>query len=706
MADNVVVTAGAGTTIAADELTDATLGSCKVQYVKIMDGTLDGTSKAAVGANGLKVDPSGVTSPVSAASLPLPSGASTAAKQPALGTAGTASADVITVQGIASMTALKTDGSGVTQPVSAASLPLPSGAATAAKQPALGTAGSASADVISVQGVASMTALKVDGSGVTQPVSGTLGITANSSVNLNQAAGTALDVNSGNKSAGTIRVVLATDQPALTNKLLVTPDSVALPANQSVNVSQMAGTTTDTNSGNKSAGTQRIVIATDQPQLTNAFKVDGSGVTQPVSGTVTANQGGAPWSENITQFGGNALATGAGAGGNGVPRVTVSNDSQISDLVATGSITTQNLSPNSGADTAASAVVTANLNSTGTATIQVTGTYTGALSGMGTVDGSNWIAFGGTAFQNINTGVFSATIPSAATSIYQVDVSGFKKFKITGLAAMTGTATVTIQTSSVASMIGLDAPLPAGTNQIGKVQLSDGSNAVSNITANADGSSNTRNQMPIDSRLEGYNGSTWDRIRTALIGVQTTLTGMLNTLPLMQYSSSILAPANGNVLPLQSNANGQLMVSPYAVTQIALNPTISTSAYATGNNMGGVLTFANAVRISGGSGRIKGIIITDSSKQNVAMDITFFSATPAAQTDRTATAISASDLALIIGQTNVSNYASFNATSAAFVQCDIPIKLAATSLFALTTLRGAGTYTSTAVRFILLIEQD
>lgn len=51
----------------------------------------------------------------------LPTGAATAAKQPALGTAGSASTDVITVQGIASGTA---------QPVSAASLPLPTGAAT------------------------------------------------------------------------------------------------------------------------------------------------------------------------------------------------------------------------------------------------------------------------------------------------------------------------------------------------------------------------------------------------------------------------------------------------------------------------------------------------------------------------------------------------------------------------------------------------
>jgi hypothetical protein len=71
---------------------------------------------------------------VSAASLPLPSGAATAAKQPALGIAGTPSSDVLTVQGHASGTALKVDGSAVTQPVSAASLPLPSGASTSANQ--------------------------------------------------------------------------------------------------------------------------------------------------------------------------------------------------------------------------------------------------------------------------------------------------------------------------------------------------------------------------------------------------------------------------------------------------------------------------------------------------------------------------------------------------------------------------------------------
>jgi hypothetical protein len=56
LADNVVVTAGTGTTVAADEVVDGTLGTVKVQFVKLMDGTLDGTSKAAVGARGLAVD--------------------------------------------------------------------------------------------------------------------------------------------------------------------------------------------------------------------------------------------------------------------------------------------------------------------------------------------------------------------------------------------------------------------------------------------------------------------------------------------------------------------------------------------------------------------------------------------------------------------------------------------------------------------------
>lgn len=72
-----------------------------------------------------------------------------------------------------------------------------------------------------------------------------------------------VDTNSGNKSASTLRVVLATDQPALTNKLLVTPD-----ANSAVNVAQFGGTNV-VNGG--TAGSQSIggIVAHDGANTSN-----------------------------------------------------------------------------------------------------------------------------------------------------------------------------------------------------------------------------------------------------------------------------------------------------------------------------------------------------------------------------------------------------------------------------------------------------
>lgn len=162
-----------------------------------------------------------------------------------------------------------------TQPISAASLPLPSGAATSAKQPALGTAGSASTDVITIQGIASMTKLLVTPDSVALP--------ANQSVNVNQLAGTATSVNSGVKDAGTLRVVLATDQPQLTNKLLVTPD-----ANSAINLAQVAGATIAQGHGTAAAAV-RVELPTDGTGLVSAAQ-SGTWTVQPGN---TANT--TPW---------------------------------------------------------------------------------------------------------------------------------------------------------------------------------------------------------------------------------------------------------------------------------------------------------------------------------------------------------------------------------------------------------------------------
>ena len=99
-------------------------------------------------AGGLRVDGSAVTQPVSASSLPLPSGAATAANQTTIGTQttelndGTHSATIkaASVAPVATDTALvvAVSPNTPTLPVSAASLPLPSGAATSANQTTLG----------------------------------------------------------------------------------------------------------------------------------------------------------------------------------------------------------------------------------------------------------------------------------------------------------------------------------------------------------------------------------------------------------------------------------------------------------------------------------------------------------------------------------------------------------------------------------------
>lgn len=123
--------------------------------------------------------------------------------------------------------------------------------------------------------------------------------------NLTQIAGTAVDVNSGLKSAGTLRVVLATDQPSLSNALPVlqsgswtvtanlgTLNGAALDA--SVTGLQVAqGSTTSGQKGSLALG----AVTTGAPTYTTAqssalslttagaLRVDNSAVTQPVSGT-------------------------------------------------------------------------------------------------------------------------------------------------------------------------------------------------------------------------------------------------------------------------------------------------------------------------------------------------------------------------------------------------------------------------------------
>ncbi len=129
-------------TIMSTNAANAATGSA-VPLVATQVGGSDGTNLQAlkVSSTGvLSVDGSAVTQPISASSLPLPSGAATAANQ------ATANSSLSSIDSkLTSPLAVTGTFFQTTQPVSAASLPLPTGAATAANQ-ATGNASLASID--------------------------------------------------------------------------------------------------------------------------------------------------------------------------------------------------------------------------------------------------------------------------------------------------------------------------------------------------------------------------------------------------------------------------------------------------------------------------------------------------------------------------------------------------------------------------------
>lgn len=151
--------------------------------------------------------------------------------------------------------------------------------------------------------------------------------------------------------------------------------------------------------------------------------------------------------------------------------------STFQSKLVNGTINTQNLNAATTA-TPGSAVV-ARTTGFATLTIQTQGTYTGALTvqaTLGSVD-SGWITLGSTSIVNVNTGAQSSTIPSAAQGIYQVDITGFSAVRVTGLAAVTGSVSVTMVLDESSALVGIDTPivLGPGTASIGAVSTPAGS---------------------------------------------------------------------------------------------------------------------------------------------------------------------------------------------------------------------------------------
>jgi hypothetical protein len=465
-------------------------------------GNLNATvAQGAAGATAWKVDGSAVTQPVSASALPLPAGAATSALQ----TTGNTSLSAIAGQLPSSLGAKTTANSMAvniasdqTVPVSALILPLPSGASTAAKQPALGVAGTPSTDVLTIQGITSMTALKVDGSGITQPVSGTfwqttqpvsaaslpLPIGAATSANLTTIGSQTTKINDGTNTAA---VKAASTAPVAADPSLVvaiSPNTATLPVSAaSLPLPTGAATSALQTTGNSSlsaisgqlpaslgakttAASMAVNIASDQnvpvtgtitaAQATagnlnatvvqgaagaSAWKVDGSAVTQPVSAAALPLPTGAATSANQTTLGsqtskindGTYTATIKTAG-----TAAVTGDTALVVALSPNSSTPNTLDlNNTGTLGSLNATIVFNCSGMSTATFSVTGTWVGTTQFQGSVDGTNWFAADA---WNMSTGLFITSI--TANGNFLVGIAGLKQFRLIMSSYTSGTASI------------------------------------------------------------------------------------------------------------------------------------------------------------------------------------------------------------------------------------------------------------------------
>lgn len=72
--------------------------------------------------------------------------------------------------------------------------------------------------------------------------------------------------------------------------------------------------------------------------VNGALKVDASATTQPISGTITSNQGAAnatPWNENLAQVGGSAVSLGAKTSSSSIPVVLATDEAALTVIQPT-----------------------------------------------------------------------------------------------------------------------------------------------------------------------------------------------------------------------------------------------------------------------------------------------------------------------------------------------------------------------------------
>jgi hypothetical protein len=162
-------------------------------------------------------------------------------------------------------------------------------------------------------------------------------------------------------------------------------------------------------------------------------------------------------------------------------------------------------------------------------------------------------------------------------------------------------------------------------------------------------------------------------------------------------SLSTIATNTGAATPAGEAHVGEVGNNQTTVT-VAQTVTAS-SAYTSGNAVGGLITLANASRVSAGSGLIQSIIVNSKSAQTTQIDVVLFNANPSGSTctDKTAISVAAADFDKVLGVAHVTDWTSLGTPSVGQAQnLAMPFALASgTSLYGCPVTRSTPTYTAT-----------
>lgn len=182
----------------------------------------------------------------------------------------------------------------------------------------------------------------------------------------------------------------------------------------------------------------------------------------------------------------------------------------------------------SGASTAGSIVALACPGGDSAWFVQITGLTSGTLWFEESADSTNGTDGSWVAVLGRQTGITQTVLGLNATAngIYRGNTAGAKWMRVRSVGALSGTPAITIRISGGPGAMFLNASIPAGTNEVGRVQISDGTDVATVLPIRTQPATTEKalitNEMP--SRIPVYGFTTGEIAAAITVGVKELCT--------------------------------------------------------------------------------------------------------------------------------------------------------------------------------------